>query len=111
MTEADEVALTLVQQWFQVTDCTLEEYVREMLPGESEVMISNVKESLYSELLKYHHDGKLRHVWVLGAEVGMRPTSILADLFVCKNCGVLKGNPKYPETACKGKVAITLRST
>ena len=54
-------------------------------------------------------DGKPAHVWKYGAELGLQPSSKLYDLEACKNCGVLRGDPKYPETPCKGAVHVTTR--
>lgn len=110
MSEADEIAATLLEQWFKTSGSSLSEYINAMLPESSEQMRDDVKESMEVELRKYRHDGKLSHVWKLGAEVGMRPTSILADIDVCANCGVLRGDSKYPETACKGKTTVKPRS-
>ena len=54
-------------------------------------------------------DGKPAHVWKYGAELGLQPRSKLYDREMCKNCGVLRGDPKYPETPCRGTVRVTLR--
>ncbi|ALA45485.1 hypothetical protein ADP65_00016 [Achromobacter phage phiAxp-3] len=54
-------------------------------------------------------DGKPAHIWITGKEAGFPPKSRLYKLHMCKNCGVLQGNPLYPETPCKGKVKINLR--
>lgn len=110
MSEADEIAASLLKQWFKTSGCSLSEYINAMLPESSEQMRDDVKEAMEVELRKYRHDGKLSHVWKLGVQVGMRPTSILADIDVCANCGVLRGNSKYPETACKGKTTVKPRS-
>lgn len=110
MTEADEVAASMLEQWFATSGPSLSEFVRAMLPDSSEQMIDDVFLSLNALILERRHDGKLAHMWVLGVEAGMKPTSILADLDVCKNCGVLRGDPKYPETACKGKTTVKPRS-
>ena len=55
-------------------------------------------------------DDKPAHDWKYGAELGLQPSSKLYDQEMCKDCGVLRGNPKYPETACKGNVHVTTRS-
>lgn len=110
MTEADEVAASLLEQWFRTEGASLSEFVRAMLPDSSEVLISEVFVSLDAMILERRHDGTKPHVWKLGVEVGMKPTSILADLNVCADCGVLQGSPKYPETACKGKIKVKPRS-
>lgn len=47
-------------------------------------------------------DGKPTHDWKFGSELGIQPHSKLYSLEMCKNCGVLRGDPKYPETPCKG---------
>lgn len=54
-------------------------------------------------------DGKPAHEWVQGKDVGMGHGSMLCNHWLCKNCGVLKGPPQYPETACKGRVKVALR--
>jgi len=55
-------------------------------------------------------DGKPAHVWVKGHEVGCSPKSKLYNMTMCKNCGVLKGPDKYPETACKSHVTVKFRT-
>lgn len=55
-------------------------------------------------------DGKPAHVWKTGGELGMPAHSRLYTMDVCKNCGVLRGLPNHPETACKGTIQVTLRS-
>lgn len=55
-------------------------------------------------------DGKPAHVWITGKEAGFHIQSKLYMLYMCKNCGVLKGNAKYPETPCRGRVNVTTRS-
>ena len=54
-------------------------------------------------------DGKLAHAWIEGRHAGFRPTSRLYHLNVCRDCGVIKGHPDHPETACKGRVSVTTR--
>lgn len=109
MTEADEVAESLIPAWFESEQLDLPGWVREQLKEQSVVVISNVIESLNQQLKAYHEDGKLKHVWVTGEQVGFQPTSLLYRMQMCKNCGVLKGPDKYPESPCKGKVRVTTR--
>jgi hypothetical protein len=108
MTEADEVAASLIPAWFKSEQMDLPGWVREQLKEESETVISNVIESLNQELLVYREDGKLKHAWITGEQAGFKVTSMLYKLQMCKVCGVLKGSDKYPESPCKDRVrAIT----
>ena len=54
-------------------------------------------------------DGKPAHDWKFGSELGIQPHSKLYSLEMCKNCGVLRGDPKYPEKLCKGTIHVSLR--
>lgn len=69
-----------------------------LLVAITEVIMDNTRE-----------DGKPAHEWVLGKDAGFDRRSVLYTMYLCKNCGVLKGYPKNPETPCKGKVKVTLR--
>ena len=54
-------------------------------------------------------DGKSAHVWITGKEAGFPPTSKIHKLDMCRNCGVLRSEAKYPETPCRGKVKVKTR--
>lgn len=110
MTEADEVAAALIPFWFKSPRLDLTNWVRKALPDESETVISNVIESLNLQLLDYREDGKLKHRWMIGQQLGFKPNSRLYSKNICRECGVLRGPIQYPETPCKGKIKVTLRN-
>lgn len=56
-------------------------------------------------------DGKPAHVWAKGSELGISPNSRLHNAEMCRNCGILRGSKEFPETPCRGRVRVELRSS
>ena len=116
MTEADEVAAAMLPKYLQ--ECSLhsmagvrEWVMKELSAYESYNVIDAVQAALIALVMpnRTRSDGKLAHVWITGEQAGFAENSMLYKMQMCRDCGVLKGPDKYPESPCKGKVRVTTR--
>lgn len=121
MTEAEEVAETLVKPYLEWCSSMgifpsmngIRIYVLQQLRKyESYSVMDAVTVALQAVVMpdRYRSDGKLAHAWLKGKHLGFKENSRLYDMYVCRDCGVMRGDPKYPETPCRGKVSVTTRN-
>ena len=119
MTEIEEVAIAMIPEYFKMlkkegkspSRVSIRNFV---LMNMSDTESFNVMDDVTSFMIKIimpnrtREDGKLAHAWIKGEYLGLSKDSSLYDLMVCRDCGVIKGHPDHPETACKGKVSVTI---
>lgn len=120
MTEIEEVAIAMIPEYFKMLKeedkapsvtgiCAF--VVMNMSDTESFKVMDGVASSMVKIIMpdRTREDGKLAHAWIKGEYLGLPKDSLLYDLMVCRDCGVIKGHPDRPETACKGRVSVTTR--
>lgn len=120
MTEIEEVAIAMIPEYFKMLKeegkapsvtsiCAF--VVTNMSATESYNVMDGVASSMAKIIMpdRTREDGKLAHAWIKGEYLGLLKDSLLYDQMVCRDCGVIKGHPGYPETACKGRVSVTIR--
>lgn len=116
MTEAEEVAENLLPKYFAEvyihSGVGLRRWVTEQLRAtQSYNTIDAVAEAMDKIIFppRTREDGKLAHVWLEGKYLGFSQNSKLYDKEMCRDCGVIRPHPAYPETPCKGNVRVTPR--
>lgn len=119
MTEIEEVAIAMIPEYFKMlkeegkspSRVSIRNFV---LMNMSDTESFNVMDDVTSFMIKTimpnrtREDGKLGHAWIKGEYLGLPKNSLLYDLMVCRDCGVIKGHPDHPETACKGRISVTI---
>lgn len=120
MTEIEEVAIAMIPEYFKMLK---EEgkapsvigistfVVNNMSATESFNVMDGVANYMVNTIMpiRTREDGKLAHAWIKGEYLGLPESSLLYNQMVCRDCGVVKGHPDHPETACKGRVSVTTR--
>ena len=120
MTKIEEVAIAMIPEYFKMLK---EEGKAPSVIGISTFVVNNMSATESFNVMdgvancmaniimpiRTREDGKLAHAWIKGEYLGLPKDSLLYDLMVCRDCGVIKGHPDHPETACKGSVSVTTR--
>ena len=120
MTEIEEVAIAMIPEYLKMLK---EEGKAPSVIGISTFVVMNMSDTESFNVMdgvanymantimpiRTREDGKLAHAWIKGEYLGLPKDSLLYDLMVCRDCGVIKGHPDRPETACKGRVSVTTR--
>ena len=120
MTEIEEVAIAMIPEYFKMlkeegkspSRVSIRNFVSlQMAATESFNVMDGVASFMIKTIMpnRTREDGKLAHAWIKGEYLGLPKNSLLYDLMVCRDCGVVKGHPDHPETACKGRVSVTTR--
>ena len=119
MTEIEEVAIAMIPEYFKM----LKEEGKAPSVHSIRVFVAinmaatesyNVMDGVISSMVKIimpdrtREDGKLGHAWIKGEYLGLPESSPLYNQMVCRDCGVIKGHPDHPETACKGRVSVSI---
>ena len=120
MTEIEKVAIAMIPKYLKMLK---EEGKAPSVIGISTFVVNNMSATESFNVMdgvanymantimpiRTREDGKLAHAWIKGEYLGLPESSLLYNQMVCRDCGVVKGHPDRPETACKGRVSVTTR--